>query len=173
MKGVGVWSIDGVYGGTLLAARGNGFVMFWDWELGEIVRRIDVDSVYWSGTSNLVAIAAEDSFYILQFYRDAYDAKVEEGAEIGDEGVEEAFDLVTEVPDARLPMLHYSSVRTAKWIGNCLIYSKTSNRLSYFVGTESYTISPADLYIHIPTMATSSPLSGIPEHLTLASTFDL
>jgi len=44
MKGVGAWSMDGVYGGTLLAARGNGFVMFWDWESGEIVRRIDVDN---------------------------------------------------------------------------------------------------------------------------------
>jgi len=47
-----------------------------------------------------VAIAAEDSFYVLRFDRDAYDTQVEEGAEIGDEGVEEAFDLVAEIPDA-------------------------------------------------------------------------
>ncbi|KAK7461035.1 Coatomer subunit beta' [Stygiomarasmius scandens] len=150
MKGVGAWSMDGVYGGTLLAARGNGFVMFWDWESGEIVRRIDVDnakSVYWSGTGNLVAIAAEDSFYVLRFDRDAYDTQVEEGAEIGDEGVEEAFDLVAEIPDA---------VRTAKWIGDCFIYSTTSNRLSYFVGSESYTISPADLPLYL--------LGYIPSH---------
>jgi len=44
MKGVGGWSMEGLHGGTLLGARGNGFVMFWDWETGEIVRRIDVDA---------------------------------------------------------------------------------------------------------------------------------
>lgn len=44
MKGAGSWSIDGLHGGTLLGARGAGFVMFWDWETGEIVRRIDVDA---------------------------------------------------------------------------------------------------------------------------------
>lgn len=44
MKGVGSFQIDAVYGGPLLTARGNGFVLFWDWETGEIVRRIDVDA---------------------------------------------------------------------------------------------------------------------------------
>jgi coatomer subunit beta' len=44
MKGSGSWSIDGLNGGALLAGRGNGFVVFWDWESGEIVRRIDVDA---------------------------------------------------------------------------------------------------------------------------------
>jgi coatomer subunit beta' len=44
MKGVGGWTMDGLHSGTLLGARGNGFVMFWDWESGEIVRRIDVEA---------------------------------------------------------------------------------------------------------------------------------
>ena len=44
-----------------------------------------------SGAGLLVAITiAEDSFYILRFNRDVYSAKVGEGAEITDEGVEEA-----------------------------------------------------------------------------------
>lgn len=55
--------------------------------------------VVWSSTGSLVAIIAEDSFYILRFDRDAYNSKLEEGAEITDEGVEEAFDVVSEVPD--------------------------------------------------------------------------
>ena len=50
-----------------------------------------------SGTGSLVAITAEDSFYVLRFDRDAYNIKVEEGAEITDEGVEEAFEFVAEV----------------------------------------------------------------------------
>jgi coatomer subunit beta' len=48
----------------------------------------------------LVAITAEDSFYILRFDREAYEAKLEEGGEIGDEGIEEAFDLVSEVSES-------------------------------------------------------------------------
>jgi coatomer subunit beta' len=55
--------------------------------------------VIWSGTGSLVAIMAEDSFYLLRFDRDAYNVKLEEGAEITDEGVEEAFDVVAEIPE--------------------------------------------------------------------------
>ena len=55
--------------------------------------------VYWSGTGTLVAITTADSFYILRFDRDAYNAKLEEGAEITDEGVEEAFDVVADVSE--------------------------------------------------------------------------
>ena len=47
----------------------------------------------------MVAIASEDSFYVLRFDRDAYTAKLESGADVGDEGVEEAFDLVAEISD--------------------------------------------------------------------------
>jgi Coatomer WD associated region len=36
--------MESLHGGTLLGARGTGFVMFWDWESGEIVRRIDVEA---------------------------------------------------------------------------------------------------------------------------------
>ena len=44
LKGAGSWPIEGLHGGTLLAARSSSFVMFWDWESGEIVRRIDAES---------------------------------------------------------------------------------------------------------------------------------
>jgi len=142
MKGAGSWSIDGLHGGTLLAARGSGFVLFWDWESGEIVRRIEAEAknVFWSGTGTLVAIVTDDSFYVLRFDRDAYNAKLEEGADIGDEGVEEAFELVTEVSE---------SIKTAKWIGDCLIYTTAANRLNYFVGSESYTITPFDTPLYL------------------------
>ncbi|OAX39081.1 Coatomer, beta' subunit [Rhizopogon vinicolor AM-OR11-026] len=142
MKGVGSWAMDAIYGGPVLGARGKGFVIFWDWESGEIVRRIDVDAknIFWSTTGTLVAVVSEDSFYILKFDRDAYTSKLEEGVEITDEGVEEAFDVVAEISD---------SVKTAKWIGDCFIYTTGGNRLNYFVGNESYTISPSDTSMYI------------------------
>ncbi|PPR04845.1 hypothetical protein CVT24_007233 [Panaeolus cyanescens] len=142
MKGAGTWSIESLHSGTLLGARGSSFVMFWDWETGEIVRRIDVEAtnVYWSGTGSLVAITTADSFYILRFDRDAYNATLEEGVEITDEGVEAAFEVISDVSD---------SVKTAKWVGDCFIYTTASNRLCYFVGSESYTISPFDTPLYL------------------------
>ncbi len=55
--------------------------------------------VSWSGSGNLVAISSTDSTYILRFDREAYNARLDSGMEIGDEGVEEAFDVVTELSE--------------------------------------------------------------------------
>jgi len=46
-----------------------------------------------------VTITSEDSYYVLRFDRDAYNEKIEAGADLGDEGVEEAFDLVAEISE--------------------------------------------------------------------------
>jgi hypothetical protein len=64
--------------------------------------------VYWSGTGTLVAIVAEDSVYILRFDRDAYEERAREGDVVADEGVEEAFDVVTEISDVYAPHLSSS-----------------------------------------------------------------
>ncbi|KAF9011330.1 coatomer WD associated region-domain-containing protein [Cyathus striatus] len=141
MKGAGSWPVESLHGGgATLAARGNGFVVFWDWESGEIVRRVDVDAkdVIFS-PSNLVVITTEDSFFVLQFNREAYEEAISSGQDITDEGVEEAFEVVAEVPEG---------IKTAKWIGDCLVYT-TANRLCYFVGKESYTISPFDTPLYL------------------------
>jgi coatomer subunit beta' len=102
IKSSGSWAVEGVHGGSLLAARGNGFVMFWDWETGAIVRRIEVDAtnVTWSGSGSIVAITSEDSFYLLRFDRDAYSARLDSGETITDEGVEEAFELIAEISES-------------------------------------------------------------------------
>jgi len=63
--------------------------------------------VFWSGTGSLVAIVSDDSFYILRFDRDAYNEKLEEGAEITDEGVEDAFDVVADVQDRYAVLVFY------------------------------------------------------------------
>lgn len=46
-----------------------------------------------------MTITSEDSYYVLRFDRDAYNEKVDAGADLGDEGVEEAFDLVAEISE--------------------------------------------------------------------------
>ncbi|BGP53614.1 hypothetical protein JCM8202_002538 [Rhodotorula sphaerocarpa] len=134
---------DGVYGGPLLGVKGMGFVVFYDWETGAIVRRIEVDAreVYWSGTGNLVAIAGEESFYILRFDRGAYQARLDAGGpEFEDEGVEEAFDVETEISE---------TISTAKWIGDCLVYTTAANRLNYLVGGQPHTITHFDSQMYL------------------------
>ncbi|KAL1411006.1 Coatomer subunit beta' [Vanrija albida] len=149
IKSVGSWAIEGIHGGTLLAARGSGFVMFWDWETGAVVRRIEVDAtnVSWSGSGDLVAITAEDSFYVLRFDRDAYAARLDSGEIIGDEGVEEAFDIVAEVSE---------QVKTSRWVGDCFIYTNSTNRLNYLIGDQTNVINHFDQNIYL--------LGYIPSH---------
>jgi coatomer subunit beta' len=96
------YSVEGIFGGYLLGIRSNSqFLNFHDWETGVLVRRIDVDarSVFWSDAGDLVSIACEESFYILRFHTEAYQQFLESGQSTGDEGVEEAFEFVTEISE--------------------------------------------------------------------------
>ncbi|TIB10874.1 hypothetical protein E3P92_03069 [Wallemia ichthyophaga] len=129
--------ITSVFGGSLLGIAGNGWIMFCDWESGDIVRWIEVDAsqVSWSPNGDYVAIISPDSAYMLQFNRDAYDQHVANGADFGDEGDEEAFEVVSEISD---------SISTCKWLGDCLIYVSTLNRLCYVLGHKSQPLNHFD-----------------------------
>ncbi|KAG1848914.1 coatomer WD associated region-domain-containing protein, partial [Suillus subluteus] len=127
MKGAGSWAVDAIYGGPVLGARGKGFVIFWDWESGDIVRRIDVDAKnvslsFGRRTGTLVAVYRTTLIISSNLIEMPTIPKLEDGVEITDEGVEEAFDVVAEISD---------SVKTAKWIGDCFIYTTAGNRLNY------------------------------------------
>lgn len=129
--------------------RGNDFVCFYDWDEGRLVRRIDVGAVkdvIWSDNGELVAIAGDSSFYILQartavmssitcfwkiafavtyvllncyswsvsqldqpdyfltcllaqFNSAAVEAAFAAGGDVDEDGIEDAFELVAEVPE--------------------------------------------------------------------------
>ncbi len=110
-----------------------------------------VNSFYWSGTGSLVAITSEDSFYILRFDRDAYNAKVDEGAEVTDEGFEEAFEVVADVSDSEFfpSTIPYT---LAKWIwvsnlGRRLLYLYHCLKSAFAtLSVLSYSISPFDMW---------------------------
>jgi coatomer subunit beta' len=91
---------DGLSGGTLLGVAGQGGVSFFDWQTGGLVRRIEVEpkNVYWSESGELVAIACEDTFYVLRFSREAYVAAVQAG-EVEEDGVEAAFEVITDISE--------------------------------------------------------------------------
>ena len=127
---------EGLSGGILLGVKGQGGIGFFDWESGALVRRIEVDphSVYWSESGELVLLACDDTFYVLRFSREAYNEALQNGE--GDEdGVEAAFEVVTDINE---------SVRTGQWVGDCFIFTNSTQRLNYLVGDQVYTVSHFD-----------------------------
>ncbi|RKF80286.1 Coatomer subunit beta' [Golovinomyces cichoracearum] len=127
---------EGLSGGVLLGVKGQGGISFFDWQTGGLVRRIEVDprEVYWSENGDLVTIACDDTFYVLRYSKESYMEALREG-QVEDDGVESAFELVTDINE---------SVRTGEWVGDCFIYTNSTNRLNYLVGDQTYTISHFD-----------------------------
>ncbi|KAK8059189.1 coatomer WD associated region-domain-containing protein [Apiospora saccharicola] len=135
------FAADGLTGGVLLGVKGQGGVSFYDWATGGLVRRIEVEpkEVYWSDSGELVALACEDTCYVLRFSREAYVEALQAGQE-DEDGVEAAFDVITDISE---------SVRTGEWIGDCFIYTNSTNRLNYLVGDQTYTVSHFDQGMYI------------------------
>ena len=107
---------EGIYGGALIGVRSADTVVFYDWDTSKVVRRIEVGGIrgiYWNETGTLVAIATDESYFVLRFSREAYVAGVEAATGTGDmaavleEGVEAAFDLqVRGDPSVLIACLH-------------------------------------------------------------------
>lgn len=135
------FSAEEIFGGLLLGVRSNSFVTFYDLD-GRVIRRIDVcpKAVFWADNGELICIACESSFYILKYNRDVVARAIELGTEIGDEGIEDAFELMHEVTE---------KVRTAQWAGDCFVYTNAANRLNYCVGGEIFTISHLDRQMYL------------------------
>lgn len=60
--------------------------------------------------------------------------------EADEDGVESAFEVVTDISE---------TVRTGEWVGDCFIYTNSTNRLNYLVGDQTYTISHFDQAMYI------------------------
>lgn len=87
-------SLEGIDGGHLLAARSSGSLLFYDWDTGHVIRRIEIAAkrIYWSENGDMVAIAGEESLYILKYNAEAVaNANVHE---IGPDGIEDAFEVI-------------------------------------------------------------------------------
>ncbi|KAF1819030.1 Coatomer, beta' subunit [Dissoconium aciculare CBS 342.82] len=130
------YTADGLSGGVLLGVKGAGGIGFFDWESGKLVRRIEVEpkNVYWSESGELVCLACEDTYYVLRYSREQYVAALQSGA-ADEDGVEEAFEVVCDINE---------SVRTGQWVGDCFVYTNSTNRLNYLVGDQTYTVSHFD-----------------------------
>jgi coatomer subunit beta' len=95
------FSAEGIYGGALLGVRSNNFLIFYDWNTGNVVRRVDVvcKNVYWS-ESDIVTIVGQDSFFVLRFNRPLYLSSVDQpGVVDPEEGMDDAFEFLAEIPE--------------------------------------------------------------------------
>ncbi|EME79367.1 uncharacterized protein MYCFIDRAFT_167247 [Pseudocercospora fijiensis CIRAD86] len=130
------FTAEGLSGGVLLGVKGQGGVGFFDWETGKLVRRIEVEprNVYWSESGELVCLACEDTYYVLRYSREQYVAALQSGS-VDEDGVEDAFEVVCDINE---------SVRTGQWVGDCFVYTNSTNRLNYLVGDQIYTVSHFD-----------------------------
>lgn len=86
-----------------------------------------------------MALACEDTCYILRFSRENYVNGLNAG-EADEDGVESAFEVVTDISE---------TVRTGEWVGDCFIYTNSTNRLNYLVGDQTYTISHFDQPLYV------------------------
>ena len=90
--------------------------------------------MYWSESGELVTLACEETFYVLRFSRENYVEALQAG-QVDEDGVEAAFEVVTDINE---------SVRAGQWVGDCFIYTNSTNRLNYLVGDQTYTVSHFD-----------------------------
>lgn len=90
-----IFSSTGIFGGYLLGVRTSSGLTFFDWENLELIRRIEVQPkyVFWNESGNLVCLATDDSYFILSIKTDMIQAAIDAKQPLGDDGLEEAFDV--------------------------------------------------------------------------------
>lgn len=59
----------------------------------------------------------------------------------------QSFDVITEISE---------SVRTAKWTGECFVYTNANHRIQYLVGEQTHTINHTDAELYL--------LGYLPQH---------
>lgn len=120
------YAVEAMWGGPLLAVRSNeDFVCFYDWEEGRLIRRIDVSASYnlaWNKEGNRVAIACSDGIYTLSCNLSAIKESVEAAAgsaeDEEDEGVEDAFEMIDEIPERNATSLCWSNEECLAFTSN-------------------------------------------------------
>jgi len=134
-------NIDKINGGTLLSIQSPGLLSFYSWDNGDCIRCMEINAknVYWS-ESDLVVIVGDEFFYILRYNRMAYQKALEENIQISSEGLEDAFEVLSEVNE---------SVKCGFWVGDSFVYINSSNRLNFTVGNQTNTLAYFDQNMYL------------------------
>lgn len=124
---------EGIFGGTCLGVKGADCIVFFDWDSGELVRKIDVTplNIVWNASGDAVVLICKDMYYVLRYNRELVASSIAAGASTTDEGIDGAFELENTISER---------IRTAQWVGDCLLYTSGANKLNYYVGGEVMTL---------------------------------
>lgn len=121
-----------LYGGKLIGVstkQSSQSISFFDWETFTCIRRIDVDcpkNVYWSNSGEYVVIVLEECFYVLKYNEDVVAKHIQAGAEIGEEGIEEAFTFLADFNE---------EIVSGEWVtGDAFVYTTSKGKLNYLIG---------------------------------------
>lgn len=132
---------EGLFGGQMIGVKGgDGAVLFYDWDTGVFVQKIDAAAkeVYWSDSGNMVLLACEDAAYVLSCNQEATSQAIALGQVSDEDGIAGSFDLLYEIND---------TISSGKWVGDCFIYVNNVGRLNYSVGGQIETL------VHLDTTA--------------------
>lgn len=129
------YQIEGLFGGPVLGAKSNEFVIFYDWKTGKLIRKIDivVKNIYWNDDSTQVSIVSTEDFYILQYQAKVVKELIEQ--EENPEGYEQAFDLSFEIHDI---------VTSAIWIEGVFYFTNTNGKINYTVMGKVFNFAHTD-----------------------------
>lgn len=132
---------EGLFGGQMIGVKdGDGAVLFYDWDTGSFVQKIDAAAreVYWSDSGNMVLLACEDAAYVLAHNQEVTSQAIAMGQVSQEDGIDGSFDLLYEISD---------TITSGKWVGDCFIYVNSVGRLNYSVGGQIETL------VHLDTSA--------------------
>ena len=109
--------------------------MFYDWETGKIIRKIEIAArkVYWNDVGSIVAIVSAEDFYVLS-YNKAYVLENIEKFE-STEGDEEAFTLLYEV---------HETVTSGLWISDVFFFSNAFGKINYSISGKIFNYAHTD-----------------------------
>jgi len=90
--------------GELIGVRSSSFICLYDWKDCRLIRKIEVapKAVFWNEAGDQVVISTDTSFYILKYNREVVAQMIEAGTPVPDDGIEDAFDVLHEIPERYL-----------------------------------------------------------------------
>jgi len=133
-------SADGLFGGTTIGVKGSDGVLFYEWDSGEFIQKIEAvpKDVFWCDSGNMVLLATEESAYVLSYNAQQVAQAIAMGQVNPEAGIEGSFELLYEIND---------KITSGKWVGDCFIYINNAGRLNYSVGGQIETL------VHLETSA--------------------
>lgn len=125
---------DKLFAGPLFAVRTSGSIVFYDWGTLSVIRQIDEypQSVQWSTSGELVALATDTAVFLLKFNSEDVAQHLEQNGHIEGDGLDFAFELVEEVDE---------KVKEVTWVGDCLVFINQAHRLNYYIGGDINSIA--------------------------------